>query len=305
MSHLSFREMLEEQWAKGNFISVGLDVEFNRIPVHAYRHGKDFRLSVVETIVEFNRTIVKATWDRVCAYKLNYAFYAIHGAEGITALHETILNIHTCAPDVPVILDSKWADTGNTNVAYVKASFEYLQADAVTVSPYLGPEALQPFLNRKDRGIIVLCHTSDPGADEFQDLHTLSCDPKNKPEGLTAQEWLKMLCDDSMRLYERVAHDVSTKWNKNGNCALVVGATYTKELRRVREIVGDMPILIPGIGAQGGDVEATVSAGKDSHGQGMILHSSRGIIFASSDRNFADAARRETEKLRNSINQYR
>ena len=232
----------------------------------------------MRSILSFNRKIIDATKDVVCAYKPNTAFYEKYGIPGLSALYETIAYIHEVAPDVPVILDAKRADIGNTNADYAEAAFEYLRADAITVHPYLGAEALAPFLDRANKGIIVLCRTSNPGAGEFQDL------PVNGEP-----------------LYRFVAHRVSSEWNKNGNCALVVGATYPDELREVRGLVGDMPILIPGIGTQGGDLEKTVSAGKDSRGKGMIVNSSRGIIFASPGDDFADAARHETVKLHNSI----
>jgi len=281
--------MLEAQWAKGNFVCVGLDSEFGKIPESARVGGNECEVHEGNTIVAFNRAIVEATKDFVCAYKPNAAFYEAYGAEGISALHRTIADIHAIAPDVPVILDAKRADIGNTNAGYVEAAFDFLRADAITVHPYLGAEALQPFLARADKGVIVLCKTSNPGAGEFQDWD-ISGDVV--PGGY-------------MPLYKYVAHRVSREWNKNGNCALVVGATYPEQLREVREVVGDMPILIPGIGAQGGDVEKTVTAGKDSRGWGMIINSSRGIIFASKGADFAEAARRETEKLRDMINQYR
>jgi orotidine-5'-phosphate decarboxylase len=282
MNNRSFRKMLENQWSRGNSVCVGLDSEFGKIPEFAHRSGDKCDVSIADTIVAFNRAIVEATKDLVCAYKPNVAFYEAHGVEGISALQRTIADIHTIAPDVPVILDAKRADIGNTNAGYVDAAFDFLKADAITVHPYLGAEALQPFLARADKGVIVLCRTSNPGAGEFQDL-SVNGEP----------------------LYRFVARRVASEWNKNDNCSLVVGATYPYELREVRGIVGDMPILIPGIGAQGGDVAKTVSAGQDSHGYGMIINSSRGIIFASKGVDFAEAARCETEKLRDLINQYR
>jgi len=221
----------------------------------------------------------------VCAYKPNVAFYEEHGAEGIEALKRTIADIHDIVPDVAVVLDGKRGDIGNTNNGYVKAAFDYLNADAITVAPYMGEESLAPFLAQKDKGVIVLCRTSNPGAGEFQDL------PIALGDGHITRP-----------LYEVVASQIAGKWNKNGNCAVVVGATCPDELRTVRGIVGDMPILIPGIGAQGGDLEKTVAAGKDSRGRGMIINSSRGIIFASNGADFAEAARRETLKLRDAIN---
>jgi orotidine-5'-phosphate decarboxylase len=166
----------------------------------------------------------------------------------------------------------------------VKAAFDIIGVDAITVHPYLGKEALAPFLACREKGIIVLVKTSNPGSAEFQNL----------PVGESQEP-----------LYQVVARNVATTWNSNGNCALVVGATYPAELKKVRTIVGDMPILIPGIGAQGGEVAATVIVGKDSHGRGMIINSSRSIIFASQGPDFAQAARRATELLRAEINKYR
>ncbi|MFZ2484871.1 MAG: orotidine-5'-phosphate decarboxylase [Minisyncoccia bacterium] len=290
----NFREMLEAKWAEGKFVCVGLDSESSKIPESAFEHVGDAGLVDLEdTIVAFNHAIVEATKDIVSAYKPNIAFYEAHGAEGIAALHRTIVDIHIMAPDVPVILDAKRADIGNTNAGYVEAAFDFLRADAITVHPYLGAEALKPFLDRKDKGVIVLCRTSNPGASEFQDL-PLHSDSHIRPIGV-------MTAFHGTRLYQQVAHSVAQHWNKNGNCALVVGATYPSELRKVREIIGDMPILIPGIGTQGGNIEATVNAGKDSRGRGMIINSSRGIIFASSGSDFALAARRETLKLHTAI----
>lgn len=300
----NFRELLEAQWSRGNFVCVGLDSEFGKIPESLrwdqfWRERKD----VANVIVAFNRAIVEATRDLVCAYKPNAAFYEAYGDQGLAALHRTIVDIHAIAPNVPVILDAKRADIGNTNAGYVEAAFEFLQADAITVHPYLGAEALQPFLARAEKGVIVLCRTSNPGAGEFQDLPVAIDSEEGQYLGVVFGLEPKQY-GYVAKLYQHVAWCVAHKWNKNGNCALVVGATYPDELREVRGVVGDMPILIPGIGAQGGDVEKTVSAGKDSRGQGMIINSSRGIIFASKGADFAEAARRETEKLRDLINQY-
>ncbi len=278
MNKRNFHQMLEDRWSCGNFVCVGLDFDFWKAPEDIKRSDR----SAPQVAVMFNHMIVEATKDLVCAYKPNIAFYERYGPTGIKALHYTIKDIRSIAPDVPVILDAKRADIGNTNAGYVASVFSYLDADAITVSPYLGAEALQPFLKEVNKGIFVLCRTSNPGAGEFQDL------PVNGEP-----------------LYKFVARRVANEWNKNDNCALVVGATYPDELSEVREIVGDMPILIPGIGTQGGDVEKTVKAGKDSRGKGMIINSSRGIIFASKGADFAEAARRETEKLHNLINQYR
>lgn len=218
---------------------------------------------------EFNKKIIDQTHDLVCAYKPNFAFYEALGTRGWENLKKTVEYLRTFHPGVATIADAKRADIGNTNNGYVTSIFDELKFDAVTVNPYFGREALQPFLDRKDKGIIVLCRTSNPGSGEFQD-----------------------------GLWEKVAKNVTSDWNVNNNCLLVVGATYPEELRKVREIVGDMTLLVPGIGAQGGDVEKTVKAGLNSKKAGMIINSSRGIIFAADPR-------LEAQKLRDQINQYR
>jgi len=275
MSERILRGLLGAQWAAGNFVCVGLDSDPLKIPDVIHTEN------TADKIVAFNMAIVGATADLVCAYKPNAAFYEAYGSEGFEALQRTIMGVNDIAPDVPVILDAKRADIGNTNVGYEKAAFDILGADAITVNPYFGYEALQPFLERKNKGIFILCRTSNPGAGEFQNL-LVNGEP----------------------LYRIVARHVSEKWNKNGNCILVVGATCPEELAKVRDVVGDMPILIPGIGAQGGDVEKAVKAGKDSQGKGIIINSSRKIIFASNGPDFAEAARQETLKLDNMISQY-
>ena len=264
----NFQELLENKWNEGKFLCVGLDSELEKIP-ESIRQDRSRT-----TMVAFNRAIVDATKDIVCAYKPNAAFYEARGDEGVAALRETAQYILDQAPDVPIILDAKRSDIDNTNNGYIDSIFHYLQMDAVTVHPCLGGESLKPFLARKDKGIIVLCRTSNKGAGELQDLVV-----------------------DGEPLYKKVAHLVAEKWNANGNCGVVAGATYPKELAEVRKIVGDMPILIPGVGAQGGDLEKAVQAGKDSRGKGMILAAARSVIFASSGADFAEAARAEASKL--------
>lgn len=289
MGTCNFMELLSAQWAQGNFVCVGLDSDLAKIPQAARRVVRDDELAVAETIAGFNMAIVKATRMYVCAYKPNLAFYLAHGAEGVTALRATIAYIHSVAPDVPVILDGKFGDIGNTSEQYARFAFEQMGADAATVNPYLGQEALKPFLERADKGIFVLCRTSNPGGDELQDNVDVSGD---------------LVPDGYMPPYKYVAHRVSRYWNQNNNCALVVGATCPGELREVHGLVWDMPILIPGIGAQGGDLESTVVAGMDNNGQGMVINVSRSVIFASSGDDFADAAQREAAKLRDSINNH-
>jgi orotidine-5'-phosphate decarboxylase len=275
----TFLEKLERCWQRDTFVCVGLDSDYKQLPeiVRAY----DF---IEEAMFRFNRDIVDATHDLVCAYKLNSAFYEAQGDNGFRALARTVHYIHERYPAIPVILDAKRGDIGSTNLGYAQSAFDVIDADAITVHPYLGKEALAPLLARREKGIIVLAKTSNPGSGEFQDL---------------------LVGPDQEPLYQVVARHVAKNWNDNGNCALVVGATYPAELQAVRSIVGDMPILIPGIGMQGGEVAETVTAGKDSRGRGMIINSSRSIIFASQGNDFAQAARGAVEQLRTEINRCR
>ncbi len=263
-------------------VSVGLDSDFAKIP----EFFKEKYQSKQEAIFQFNKAIIDQTHDLVCAYKPNIAFYEAEGEEGLAALKQTVEYIKSIDASIITIVDAKRGDIGNTNQAYIQALFNKLQFDAVTVHPYLGRQALAPFLKQKDKGIIVLCRTSNPGADEFQDL---AVDSKL----------------GRVPLYQAVANQVAADWNQHNNCALVVGATYPKELSIVRTLVKDLPILIPGIGAQGGDVEKTVKAGQDEQGRGMIINSARSIIFASSQKDFAQIARQKTQKLKQLINKYR
>ena len=226
----------------------------------------------------FNKSIIEATADLVCSYKLNTAFYESIGHEGINALKDTCDYLVDKYPEIPIIIDAKRGDIGNTNKGYVQFIFTYLGADAVTLHPYLGEEAIRPFLDCKNKGIIILCKTSNPGSGEFQDLYLVN----DRSE-------------DKKLLYQIVAENVTNKWNTNKNCMLVVGATYPDELKEVRKIVGDMTLLVPGIGAQGGDLEATLKAGLNSKKQGLMIASSRAIIFA-------DNPREEAMRLRNDIN---
>ncbi|MFA7310145.1 MAG: orotidine-5'-phosphate decarboxylase [Candidatus Paceibacterota bacterium] len=268
----NFKALLNAQWEQQKFLCIGLDPDFDRIPDAARTTG------VHETLVNFGRAIVDATLDIAGSYKLNSAFYEAHGETGWGALQETIEDIQERAPEIPIILDAKRADIGNTNSGYVDAVFENLNVDAVTVHPYLGAEAMQPFLDQKDKGVFVLCRTSNSGAGEFQDLMV-----GNEP------------------LYMQVARNVNTLWNTNGNCGLVVGATYPEEMKKIRAIADDMPFLIPGIGVQGGDLEKTVQAGKNSRGSGMIIAASRAILFASKGSDFAAAARAKAQELDGAI----
>lgn len=271
----NFNDLLQAQWEKKHFVCLGLDPEFAKLP----RCIQESHHSPASAQLAFCKSIIDATHDVVCAYKPNSAFYEAYGSSGLETLKEIIAYIQQIAPQVPVILDAKRGDIGNTNMGYVTEAFDHLQADAITVHPYLGGEALQPFLDRKDKGIIILCRTSNPGSGEFQNLVL-----------------------DGKPLYHLVAEHVAQKWNKNGNCSVVAGATYPEELSVIRQIIGhDMPILIPGIGAQGGDLEKTVAASKNLYNSGIMISASRSLIFASADTDFADAARNETIQLNNAI----
>lgn len=275
----TFISLLTERWQHDTSVCVGLDSDYRQLP-ETVKQGR----SVEEAMFAFNQAIINTTHDLVCAYKPNAAFYEAQGDAGLRALTRTVQYIKETYQEIPVMLDAKRADIGSTNLGYVQAAFDQIGVDAITVHPYLGKEALAPFLDRAEKGIIVLAKTSNPGAGEFQDL----------PVG-PAQE----------PLYQVVARHIAEQWNTNGNCGIVIGATYPQDLRKARAIVGDMPILIPGIGAQGGAVVETVAAGKDSKGQGMIINAARSIIFASHGSDFAQAARAATESLRDEINRYR
>ncbi len=285
----NFKEMLKAQWNQKKFVSVGLDSDYDKVGKVLCKYGKT--TSIGSVVFMFNQGIIDATMDLACVYKINTAFYEAHGSAGFEILHRTINYILDMAPNVPIILDAKRTDIGNTNRCYAQMAFDHLRADAITVNPYFGGKSLEPFLERKDKGIVILCQTSNEGADEFQGRMILDKLPDSTPV--------------QRPLYQFVARRVAYFWNTNKNCLLVVGAPYPKELAEVRRIVGDMPILIPGVGAQQGDVKEVVSAGKDNSRQGIIVNASRSIIFASVNENdFADAARAETERLNNLINQY-
>jgi orotidine-5'-phosphate decarboxylase len=312
MAIRNFMELLRAKWAEHKFVCVGLDSDAAKLPVQhlgmhdikrlmsAQRHyirlqellastpeerqkvnplGAEERRLLAYAQLAFNKRIIDVTKDIVCAYKPNSAFYEALGDAGLNTLEETILYINKAAPDVPVILDCKRGDIDNTNLGYVMAAN---LADAVTVHPYLGWQAMKPFLAQKDKGVFVLVKTSNKGAAEFQDLdvpfgyHADSGEQKTAP------------------LYQRVAMHVASPhaWNYNGNCGVVAGATYPKDVAKIRQIVGnDMPMLLPGIGAQGGPHEEAVRAAVNSRGSCILINDSRKSIFASSGTGFADACR--------------
>jgi len=227
-------------------------------------------------ILEFNKAIINATCDLVCAYKPNLAFYEALGIEGLTILEKTVEHIPA---DMPIIGDAKRGDIGNTAKAYAKALFSTLGFDAATVNPYLGFDSIEPFIGYQDKGVFILCRTSNRGASDFQALR----------------------CLGGLSLYEMVAHKAK-EWNVYGNIGLVVGATYPEELKKVRSICPEMCLLIPGIGAQGGDLALAVSYGVDAQGQKAIINVSRQVLYASQEKDFAQAAKNMAEKIRNQIN---
>lgn len=259
---------------KRSLLCVGLDSEYEKLP-EILKKEKYPQFT-------FNKEIIDATHEYVSAYKPNIAFYEARGERGMSELKMTMDYLHDRYSDIFTICDAKRADIGNTNKGYVTHIFDYLGFDAITLHPYLGSEALKPFLDRADKASIILCRTSNKGAGELQDLLV-----EGKP------------------LYMHVARMVSEKWNTNKNCMLVVGATYPEEMKQIRSVVGDMTFLVPGIGAQGGDVRKTVEAGLNSDKKGMMINSARSIIFASGEEDFAQKAGNEARLLRDEINKYR
>ena len=270
---MNFMQALRDRWVGANtLVCVGLDPEPAKFPVHL-RDRPD-------SVFEFTRAIIDATAQMVCCFKPQIAHFAALGAE--YALQRCIDHIHENHPGIPVILDAKRGDIGNTAERYAIEAFDRYAADAVTLNPYLGRDSVQPFLDRADKGVVLLCRTSNKGAEDFQDL-----DCGGRP------------------LYQRVAETVARDWNGNGNCLLVIGATWPRELAEVRALVGDLPFLVPGVGAQGGDVEAVVNSGKTADGGGLVISSSRAILYAGNGEDFADASRAAAQELRDTINRYR
>jgi len=265
---------LSQAWQQNNsLLCVGLDPDLTKLPTRF--QGQP------DGIVQFCRAIIDATADLACAFKPQIAYFAALRAEA--QLEQICEYLRTNYPQLPIILDAKRGDIGATAEQYAREAFERYGADAVTVNPYMGFDSVEPYLKWQDRGCIVLCRTSNPGGSDLQFLQV-----NGRP------------------LYQHVADLVANQWNRNGQCSLVVGATFPEEIAAVRRIVGEMPLLVPGIGAQGGDVAATVAAGKTPPG-GMMINSSRAILFAKplEGENFAQAARRIATQTRDEINQYR
>ena len=264
--------LLEQSRRCHSLLCVGLDPVWAQLP-EAVRQLPD-------PLLAFNQRIVEATAAWACAFKPNIAFYEALGPAGLETLRQTIAWIHEQTTAL-VIVDAKRGDIGNTSAAYAQALFDVLQADAVTLNPYLGQDALAPFLDRPDRGSFILCRTSNPGARDFQDLPVAG-----RP------------------LYQVVAERVAA-WNERGNCGLVVGATFPAELAAVRALCPEMPLLVPGVGAQQGDLAAAVRAGVDRDGERILVNVARGILYASSGPDFATAAAQSAESYCRAINQAR
>jgi orotidine-5'-phosphate decarboxylase len=272
---VTFIDKLSGAWATNNsLLCVGLDPDTAKFPAHLQAQSN--------AIVEFCKAIIDATADLACAYKPQIAYFAAQRAE--EQLEEICAYLREKYPHIPIVLDAKRGDIGATAEQYAREAFERYNADAVTVNPYMGYDSVAPYLEWKDRGAIVLCRTSNAGGSDLQFLNV-----------------------DGKPLYQHVAQLVADKWNTNGQCALVVGATFPGELAQVRAIVGDMPLLVPGIGAQGGDIQATVEAGKTANGSGMMISSSRAILYpkCGAGEDFATAARRVAQETRDAINLYR
>lgn len=270
----TFNQQLQSAWAsQGSMLCVGFDPDPQRLP--ASLQGKP------EGIFEFCREIADATADVVCAFKPQFAYFASQRVEA--QLEKLIRHLKDQYPHIPVILDSKRGDIGSTADHYALEAFERYGADAVTVNPYMGFDTIEPYLKHQGKGVIVLCRTSNPGG---SDLQFLNISPQGEP------------------LYLHLAKLAATQWNGSGQISLVVGATFPEEISKVRAVVGDMPLLIPGIGAQGGDIEATVKAGSvpGKPGTGMIINSSRAILYASSGNDFAQAARKVAQATRDALN---
>ena len=263
---MSFNNRIQQRWQQGTAVCVGLDPLPDLFPAS------------VQDIFSFNKAIIDATADLACCFKPQFAHYAAVAAE--PALKQTIAYIRSTYPDIPVILDSKRGDIGSTATMYAREAFDHYSADAVTVNPYMGSDTVLPFAAYADKGVIVLCRTSNPSAGEFQN---------------------RLI--DGEPLYLHVARLAQQQWNRHGNISLVVGATAPEEMRQIRAVAPDLPFLVPGIGAQGGDLQATVQSGQFAGGQGLMINSSRAILYASREDDFAQAARAAALTLKTAINE--
>lgn len=265
---MTFVEKIKNSQRKNNsLLCIGLDTDLKKIPV--------FLKNSNNPILEFNKRIIESTKDIVSAYKINLAFYEALGKNGWEILEKTLEII---PKDILTIADAKRADIGNTSELYAKAFFETLSFDSITVNPYLGYDSIKPFLNYKEKGVFILVLTSNNSSKDFQYLQF-----EGKP------------------LYQKVLEKV-IQWNENLNCAIVVGATHPDELKLIRQLAPTLPFLIPGIGAQGGDLEATIKYGCDANGELALINISRAIIYASTDLDFDEKAREAAIKYNHDIN---
>ncbi len=270
---MGFSQRLAESWrTSASLVCVGLDPDPARFPASLRNDAG--------AIEEFCRNIIDATGDLVCAFKPQIAYFAAHSAE--TALERVCDHIRREHPRAVLILDAKRGDIGDTAEMYAREAFDRYGADAVTVNPWLGTDSLEPFFARRDRGTIVLCRTSNPGSREVQSLR---------------------VTDGAEPLFETIARQAADDWSRRADVGLVVGATHPAELRRVREIVGDLPLLVPGVGAQGGDPASVIANGATADGTGLIVNSSRAVIYASSGDDYAAAARAAAMSLRDTLNE--
>ena len=273
---MTFLEKLDAAVSANNsLLCVGLDPDMGKLPTHL-QGGKT-------AFSEFCNSIVDATADLVCAFKPNSAFFEAHGPEGLEELKRVCDYIRKNHPTIPIVLDFKRGDIGNTNNYYVEFAYTYLGVDAVTVHPYFGKESLKAYLDQTDKGVIVMIRSSNPGAGEFQDLEV-----------------------KGQKLFLTIADKVTNDWNSAGNCLLMIGATYPEEMAETRQKVGDdMWFLVPGLGAQGGDAGRFVEAGVNKRGRGLIINSSRDIIYQSPGKDFAEAARARALAVKDEINEHR
>jgi orotidine-5'-phosphate decarboxylase len=291
---MKFAEKLAAAQQRNNsWLCVGLDIVIAKMPLPMQ--------NIDDPMLPFARAIIDVTRDLVCAFKPNLGFFVAEGAPGVIALERIVRYI---PPDIPIILDAKFGDIGSTAEQYARGAFEAFNADAVTLSPYVGADAIKPFLVYPDRGVFVLARTSNPGAGELQNLNVENGELRDEGGAFPGQDLA--LHSRHSTLYEVVVRK-ATEWHRDGpgTCGLVVGATRPQELERIRELAPDLPFLVPGVGAQGGDVAAAVRHGPTASGLGPVINTSRSVLYASGRADFAEAARAEAVRLRDEINALR
>ncbi|MCL4354094.1 orotidine-5'-phosphate decarboxylase [Patescibacteria group bacterium] len=270
-----FKKKLEKIIKENNsLLCIGLDTDINKIPKHLLKEK--------DPVFAFNKGVIDGTFDLVCAYKPNMAFYEAMGIKGLESLKRTVDYLKTKYPHIPTICDAKRGDIGSTAQMYAKSAFDYFEFDSITINPYLGTDSVEPFLEYKDKGIIILCKTSNKGSLDFQSLET-----------------------EEEMMYIKVAKKI-LEWNKKyGNCAMVIGATWPEEIKKIRELNDEIFLLVPGIGTQGGDMKKTIMYGVNSRKSGLIINISRAIIYASNNVNFVIENRNKALTFRNEVNKYR